>query len=194
MSLSKFEMEQMASELRESLQVSVSQALNPFDIEITGVAVVTLGQIKNLSKEVVQYLHDAGSRNWSAMSVPLDADQKNWVVLVNESHEIERQRVSLLEELWHILQGHKLTSIVRIGAGYGRSYESSDEHDAYFLASATLLPESEIRRRVREGKSAEEIASHFGTSKELVEYRIKRLSLWNGYLGRGISLRRSPVV
>lgn len=191
MSLSKFEMEQMAAELRENLGVEPHQALNPFDIQITDVQIVTLSQIKGLSRETRLHLNEGGAKNWSAMSVPLDADQKSWIVLVNETHDFERRKVSLLEELWHIIQGHKLTSIVRVGAGYGRSYETSDEHDAYYLASATLLPESEIRRRVREGQQAEEIAANFGTSKELVEYRIKRLMLWNGYIGRQITLRTS---
>ncbi|MDF0497225.1 ImmA/IrrE family metallo-endopeptidase [Bradyrhizobium yuanmingense] len=122
------------------------------------------------------------------MSVPLDPDHENWAVLLNDTHTVERQRVTLLEEFWHILLGHKLTKIARIADAYGRTYDKSEEHDAYYLASATLLPRAAIVAAVNKKRSSEQIAYAFGTSSELVDYRIKRLGLWREHVGKQIRL------
>ena len=74
------------------------------------------------------------------MSVPLDPHNEKWAVLLNDTHTMERQRVTLLEEFGHILLGHKLTKIARIADAYGRTYDRAEEHDAYYLAAATLRP------------------------------------------------------
>lgn len=36
----------------------------------------------------------------------------------------------------------QLTKIARVAEGCGRTYDQSEEHDAFYLASATLLPRS----------------------------------------------------
>lgn len=104
-------------------------------------------------------------------------ENENWVVLLNDSHNIERRRVTLLEEYWHILLGHKLTKIARVAESYGRTYDKTEEHDAYYLASAVLLPRTAIIEAVSKKRSSNDIAQSFGTSVELVDYRIKRLGL-----------------
>ncbi len=125
---------------------------------------------------------------WSAMSVPLDDAHDEWAVLLNDCHTLERQRVTVLEEFWHILLGHKLTKVARVAESYGRTYDKAEEHDAYYLASATLLPRQAIIEMVSEKLAAEQIAAKYGTSRELVEYRIKRLGLWRDYIGKRIAL------
>ncbi len=122
------------------------------------------------------------------MTIPLDADNDNWVVLLNDSHTIERQRVTLLEEYWHILLGHKLTKIARVAESYGRTFDKAEEHDAYYLASAVLLPKTAVIDAVSKKRSSDEVAQSFGTSTELVEYRVKRLGLWREHVGKQIKL------
>jgi Zn-dependent peptidase ImmA (M78 family) len=122
------------------------------------------------------------------MSVPLDPTDENWVLLLNDSHSVERQRVTVLEEFWHILLGHKLTKIARVAEAYGRTYDKTEEHDAYYLASATLLPKAAMMKAVSENCSSEQIARVFGTSSELVDCRIKRLGLWREHVGKQIKL------
>jgi len=90
------------------------------------------------------------------MSVPLDSDNEAWAVLLNDSHTMERQRVTVLEEYWHILLGHKLTKIARVAEAYGRTYDREEEHDAYYLASASLLPKSALIQAVTEKKTSDQ--------------------------------------
>jgi Zn-dependent peptidase ImmA (M78 family) len=120
------------------------------------------------------------------MSAPLDTEETFWVVLLNVGQTLERQRVTLLEEYWHIMLGHHPTKVARIGSAYGRTYEAVEEHDAFYLAAASMLPPEAIQNSVAERRSADEIAGKFGTSRDLVEYRIKRLGLWNLHMGREI--------
>ena len=50
------------------------------------------------------------------------------------------------------------------------------------------MPQKAIKEMIAEKKSADEVADTFGVSKELVEYRIKRLGLWNQYKGRDVKM------
>jgi hypothetical protein len=117
-------------------------------------------------------------------------EEAAWIerLVLNDCHTVERQRVTLMEEYWHILLGHKLTKIARVADGYGRTYDQSEEHDAFYLASATLLPRSAMIDSVSDRTTSANIARKFGTSAELVDYRLKRLGLWREHVGKRVAL------
>ncbi len=186
--LSKAEMEEMAQQLRKDLGVQPDERIESLDINIAGVKVFKVQDIDGLSAECAEFLLGEGAQEWSAMSVPMDLSEDTWSILRNDQHTIERQRVTYLEECWHILLGHRLTRIAKIADAYGRTYDSSEEHDAFFLAAATLLPEAAVRTAVEANQTAAQIAKQFGASIELVEYRIKRLGLWRAYKDKTVSL------
>jgi Zn-dependent peptidase ImmA (M78 family) len=188
--MSKEELEQTAEDFRKELGLKKNDPLDPFLLVVDSVTVERLRDSSCIDAKTKKTLAESSRSEWSAMSVPLNAAQDSWVVFLNDHHTIERQRVTLLEEYWHILSGHKLTKIAKIAGSFGRTYDSAEEHDAYFLASASLLPRDAVKRMVSEGKSAAEIASFFGTSPELVEYRIKRLGLWRDHIGKKVSLAK----
>jgi transcriptional regulator with XRE-family HTH domain len=187
-SLSKEELEQTAEKFRNDLGLAPDQPLDSLRIDVDGVSVIQVGKTNCLDARIIRQLRGSASSEWSAMSVPLDFNHENWAVLLNDSHTVERQRVTVLEEFWHILLGHKLTKIARLAEAYGRTYDKPEEHDAYYLASATLLPRAAVIEAVSKKSSSEEIARTFGTSPELVEYRIKRLGLWREHVGKHIRL------
>lgn len=187
-SLSKEELERAAKKFRLDLGLLSDDPLDSLRIEVEGVSVTPVGQTDCLDARTVKMLRKTASSEWSAMSVPLDPENERWVVLLNDSHSVERQRVTILEEYWHILLGHKLTKIARIAEAYGRTYDKAEEHDAYYLASATLLPKNAVTKMVGKNFSSLQIAQIFGTSVELVEYRVKRLGLWREHVGKQIKL------
>jgi transcriptional regulator with XRE-family HTH domain len=186
--LSKTEMEEMAQQLRKDLGVQPGERIESLDINIAGVDVFSVSDVVGLSRECAEFLLGEGAHEWSAMSVPMDLSEDTWAILRNDKHTMERQRVTYLEECWHILLGHRLTRIAKIADAYGRTYDSSEEHDAFYLAAATLLPEAAVRTAVDASESAAQIAERFGASVELVEYRIKRLGLWRTYKDKTVSL------
>jgi hypothetical protein len=58
-------------------------------------------------------------------------------------------------------------------------------------AASTLLPKAAMIDAVSKNQSSEQIAKVFGTSSELVDYRIKRLGLWRDHVGKQIRLTRA---
>ncbi|MDF0521035.1 ImmA/IrrE family metallo-endopeptidase [Bradyrhizobium yuanmingense] len=111
-------------------------------VQVDGIRVIPVGKADCLEARTISQLRRKAAGEWSAMSVPLDPDHENWAVLLNDTHTVERQRVTLLEEFWHILLGHKLTKIARIADAYGRTYDKSEEHDAYYLRLGDAPTES----------------------------------------------------
>ncbi|MER9680362.1 XRE family transcriptional regulator [Mesorhizobium sp. M0184] len=187
-SISKEELEHTADGFRMDLGLKKNDPLDPFFLVVDSVTVERLSGSSCIDERTKDTLAGPSRNEWSAMSIPLNAAQDSWVVFLNDYHTVERQRVTLLEEYWHILSGHKLTKIAKIAGSFGRTYDSAEEHDAYFLASATLLPRDAVKSMVLDGRSAADIASAFGTSPELVEYRIKRLGLWREHIGKKVVL------
>jgi hypothetical protein len=189
-SISKEELERAAEKFRADVGLSGDEPLDSLRLDVEGVQVIPVGHTKYLDARTVSQLQGDAAGEWSAMSVPLDRDSENWAVLLNDGHSVERQRVTVLEEFWHILLGHKLTKIARVTDAYGRTYDKAEEHDAYYLAAATLLPKIAIIDSVGKNLSSEQIAEAFGTSSDLVDYRIKRLGLWREHVGKQIKLSR----
>ncbi|MBN9360905.1 MULTISPECIES: XRE family transcriptional regulator [unclassified Devosia] len=187
-SLSKEELEETAERFRSDLGLAHDDALDSLRIDVEGVQVVPIAKTTCIDTTTMGELRGNAGSEWSAMSIPLDPENENWVVLLNDGHTVERQRVTVLEEYWHILLGHKLTKIARVAEAFGRTYDAAEEHDAYYLASATLLPKIAIVNAVNKKRSSEDIARTFGTSPELVEYRIKRLGMWREHAGKQIKL------
>jgi Zn-dependent peptidase ImmA (M78 family) len=169
--LSKEELEETADKFRRDLGLSAEQPLDSLRVEVEGVLLIKLTGTNYLERSLVKHLGVAACDEWSAMSVPLNQSEDTWAVLLNDCHTVERQRVTVMEEYWHILLGHKLTKIARVADGYGRTYDQSEEHDAFYLAAATLLPRSAMINAVSDRATSAEIARKFGTSSELVDYR-----------------------
>lgn len=82
-----------------------------------------------------------------------------------------------------------LTRITKVAGIYGRTFAEVEEHDAYYLAAATLLPANVIQQLVKEKQNVSEVATSYGTTLELVEYRIKRLGLWRQYKGLKVEMK-----
>lgn len=189
--LSKQEMEEMAEEFRSDLGVGDTEPLDALRVRIAGVEVLVPTDIADLDAACLNFLIGEGSDQWSAMSVPLDLDTDRWAVLRNDRHILARQKVTYLEECWHIMLGHKLTKVAKVSDAFGRTYDTTEEHDAYYLASASLLPKAAVTECVERGESSSDIADKFGVSQQLVEYRIKRLGLWKTFRGLNVTLNGS---
>ena len=186
--LSKDELEAIAEKFRADLGIAKNGPVDPLMLDVEGIEVIRLRESACLDRRTVALLGGEAAGEWSAMSVPLNLDEDRWAVLLNDTHVVERQRVTLLEEYWHILLGHKLTKVARIAESYGRTYDKVEEHDAYYLASATLLPKRAVADAVTKRQTSAEIGQHFGTSWELVDYRIKRIGLWREHVGKRVAL------
>ena len=83
-----------------------------------------------------------------------------------------------MEEYCHVLLGHEMTQLTFQEGVAFRDYQDGQEEEAYAIGAAILVPQQAVRRRLLNKEPAEGIARHFGVSRELIEFRIKRLRLW----------------
>lgn len=173
--------EEIARGIRTSLNVKDEEPLDPFTIRIPRVMRVGVSGINDLSEITRDQLVRWGQSEWSAATIPLlDADT-DWLILLNDSHTVERQRSTLMEEFCHVLLGHELSQISAQEGVAFRDYRQQQETEAFYVGAATLVPEADLRRRIAAREPADVVAAHFGVSRELVEFRIKRLGLWYLY-------------
>jgi Zn-dependent peptidase ImmA (M78 family) len=119
---------------------------------------------------------------WDGFAFCCDGDP-TLMILLNPGRSEKRQAATLMEELSHHLLRHKPCSIATDPATgiLKRSYDRSQEDEAYDLGAAILLPKERIQQDVAAKLTAEEIATTHGCSEELVIYRIKRMRLWQRY-------------
>jgi IrrE N-terminal-like domain len=188
--------------LREFAGVAGDQALDPFALaRFANLLVVDFNDIQGLSPESRAHLLGQGADQWSggACSRPLP---NGWrLVILNPAHGKQRNRATLMEEISHVFLGHKANRLAIIGTGrrpnsegpgdqtviakknaaLARDYNHDDEEAAYAVGSAALVPYAGLRRFLTQGHTADQIARHFGVSRQLVEYRIKVTHLWSNY-------------
>jgi len=107
------------------------------------------------------------------------------VIILNCGKPARRQAATLMEELAHLLLNHEPCRVgldPKLGV-IRRSFNRQQENEAYDLGAALLLPKERIQRDVKEcQRLAREIANVHGCSEQLVEYRIRRMRLWQQYL------------
>jgi hypothetical protein len=173
--------ERHASMLRKQAGILPDDRLDPIGLaERFGLFIVSLADLAGLTPEDRQRLAKIDARQWSGAGLPLDDGRT--IVILNPRQTPERAAVTVMEEVAHIHLGHKPTRISPSEGGLmKREYDPRMEQEAYWTAAATLLPSRVVAGAVWKGQSAAAIASRYGVSVELTEFRIKILSLWNRY-------------
>lgn len=170
--------EENAAGLRSLVSLGPTEAADAHAIATRlGILVVSLDDIRNLSRESYNHLVNVDASVWSGMSVPLAEGQ--FVVLLHPRQTRERANVTLAEEAVHVYLKHSPSQLIRNPDGtVRRVYDEAVEREAYWTAAATLLPSKAVAQAVWHGCTVEAIASKYNVSIELVQFRIKVLRLW----------------
>ena len=164
------------------------EKLNPFELaHYAKLLVATFEQIEPfLTEETRRHLLKEGKDKWSggACSQTLPGGRK--LIILNPTHNKNRQNATLMEEICHVFLGHQpsrlaIQNVNKRGKPIARDYREADEEAAYSVGAAALVPYSALRRMVLQGKTSRDIARHFNVSRELVEYRMKVSRLWEQY-------------
>src|SRR6266436_636889 len=166
---------------REIAQTPVEKALDPFVLaKHFRIHVIEPSDIRMLTPAQLRLLSGRFASNWSGGTLSFP---DGWqLCILNSTHNAERTKATLMEEVAHVLLGHRPTKITTGLDGLcRRDYEQSNEREAYAVGAAALLPYAPLLSAVRKGTSARRIAKRYGVSKELVEYRIKITLLWRLY-------------
>jgi hypothetical protein len=163
------------------------QRLDPFELaRYANLLVIPVEQVMGLSSGTLDELLGNGKDKWSggAASRKLPNGQK--LIILNPTHGKNRHAATLMEEVSHVFLGHKPSRLAienrdAEGNVIARDYNADIEEEAYSTGAAALVPYSSLKRFVNQGKTAAQIARHFGVSRALVEFRIKVSRLWDAY-------------
>jgi hypothetical protein len=164
----------MALQVRSFAGVGLDVRLDPFDLaKSLNIPVVYLKDIAELSESARISLGSIGG--WSGGATP-DLGDGSHVIILNDKHSLGRQKATLMEEICHILFGHKPSGISTDRLG-GRSYNINIEDEAYAVGAAALVPYHSLRKFLGDRHSIKRIAGHFGVTASLVIYRAKGVQL-----------------
>lgn len=176
---SKFrQYEQFGLRVRSFINLGIHDRLDPIQLAgVVGLKVLALDAISGLSGEAKQILSNP-ALGWSGGATPELPDGSR-IIILNPSQSPGRQAATLMEEICHILLGHRHSKIVQV-AGVGqnhRDYNDSIEEEAYSTGAAALVPYRSLACDLSQGHSIESIAKHFGVTRSLIRYRMRVLHL-----------------
>lgn len=149
------------------------EALDPLKLIATydDMSVVDIRDFARAHPEQLRILQEESGK-WSAMAFRMGSGP--WLIAWNPWHAETRTRVSLMEEVSHIILKHKPTKLepCPITGLPKRTFTPSKEKQAYGVAGAALVPYNGMVALLRGGASVEEIAATFGVSVELARMRL----------------------
>jgi len=126
--------------------------------------------IADLSRVTIDYDHDmpvSGSTHWNG---------QYWVITLNASEPIVRQRFSLMHEFKHIID--HTTRQQLYGNGGDSASAQRAERVADYFAACLLMPKRWVKRYWGEGiQTMTGLADRFGVSTQAMRYRLLQLGL-----------------
>lgn len=175
----------IAIEVKERLGLEADASVDPYSVleQVPG-RLVDIRELKVAAPAAARQLLGAGRNEWSAICFGASTTTGVFDILVNPTHHKHRRRVSLMEEIVHLLRQHPMT-VLSLGASVSdgrRSYNPAVEDEAYCVGAACILPYPRLFHAVyRNGETISDIAAVAEVSEDYVEYRIKRAGLSRVY-------------
>jgi hypothetical protein len=167
-------LESEGHKLRQRLKLTSTSRLDPAALIGTydNMVLFDLRTAASTNAADLQLLR-ADSACWSAMAFRMGEEGNPWLITWNPWHAQNRIRVSVMEEVSHIILGHKPTDLIPhpITGLPQRTFARSKEREAYGVAGAALVPFNGLVPLVRQGQTEASIAEIFGVSVELVTMR-----------------------
>lgn len=162
--------ERQGLRMRRRLALLPAAALDPFALaQAMEVPVITPHDVLQLDDNCLAELLGSGARSWSGGSLHLPDGRA--VVVLNPTHAETRNRATLIEELVHIDLQHPPSQIMRSGGLAMRSYNKTNETQAYWIGTAALVTRQRLQLAEQAGATREVLAKECGVSRDLVKFR-----------------------
>jgi len=193
----QFAIEQWAIRFRADLGISDYEEL-PLDVAaraIPGCVITGLRHLPGVTLEQVVYARDRGYCTFFAMAKLID-DRIH--IVFNDAHYPLDIRVNVMEEICHVLLGHRPDIVTNVPRdGRYRTHDSLKEAEAQGAAKAALVPYSALYEMLIRQKHIAWIAEHFGVSIDVVQDRIAATQLGDlmnaQFLQYSLNAEYSPV-
>ena len=165
----KSEAERIARQVQADLGMRPDQSVSPRALaELLGVDIRAGDEL--IPRKRFDELEKMQPGAFSACTFKPSPDRL--VVVYNPLSWKTRQTSDLAHELSHILLGHELSRIERLGEITFLSCDAAQEQEAAWLSGCLLLPRAFLLVSTRKGLNASSIARLCGVSQELAQYRL----------------------
>ena len=168
----KTQAEAAASRARQALKLGSIDPLDPWAYaEHLGVTVLDFASLE-LSPKCVHQLTVEDEASWSAMTLK---EGEALAIVLNPAHARTRLRNDLTHELAHIELKHvpARVEVSKTGMLLLSDYSDEQEQEADWHAGALLLPRVALVHHRSQGRTAAEIANHYGISDALCQWRLR---------------------
>lgn len=163
--------ERRAIALREALRLSPIAPLSARQLaDHMSVPIISPPQVPGLSSQHLEQLLAIDAWGWSAVTIPID----DWALIIyNIAHPADRFESDVMHELAHLLCRHRPARMLTF-PGFPfplREFDPDQEEEAIWLGACLQLPRPALWWALRRGMDANTIATHFGASHAIVQYR-----------------------
>jgi hypothetical protein len=143
-----------------------------------------------LDSSILEHCPDSSRRTlleshpdeWSGVGYGRVGADGEALILLNPTHHPHRQKVTLMEEILHVIFNHPMTELTFGAKPFARSFDSAVEKEAYGVGAACIIPYRSLFRLVNdEHRTSREISELFGVSRDYCEFRIKDAGLYRVY-------------
>lgn len=177
--------ERQANALRGALSLSISVPLLSTTLaKHLKVIVKSADCIPHIPIELRQQLWEADHIGWSAFTI---SNMNNGrFVFYNPKHSRGRHESDVMHEISHLLCDHQPSQFVTFeGCSFSlRTCDPEQEEEADWLSGCLKLPRQSLLWAVQQGMNNQQIADHFVSSLEMVQFR-------RNVTGVDIQIRRS---
>jgi hypothetical protein len=165
-----------AQGLRSACDVATFGRLDPFQLAaVLQVELFNPVDIRGLDSDVVTQLTVRDSGAWSAGMLHGPGGRK--LIVLNPTHDLRRQRASLMEELAHLSLSHEPARLISYDGVIVRSWNKTQETEAYWVGAAALLSRRIMKGARTLGLDAATLANEHMVSEALVRFRENVLGL-----------------
>ena len=165
----KSEAERIARRVQADLGLSAAEPIEPELIaELLGIEVKAGDEL--LPRERFQELEEIQPNAFSACTLRPSPDRV--VIVHNPLSSKTRQNSDVAHELAHMLLGHDLSLVQRLGDVTFLSCDPVQEEEAAWLSGCLLLPRALLLAEVRSRADAKDIANKYGVSERMAQYRL----------------------
>lgn len=165
----KTEAERLAADLRAQLGCSDDE---PVDLEAAarhlGVDLISADQLVPLER--LQELEDLQPGAFSAATFRLMGNRKT--IVFNPLHGIGRTRSNQAHELAHVMLGHSVRTIERVGNFKFLTCDAEQEEEADWLGGCLLLPRAVLLKSAFADLGPAQIAEAYETSEPMARFRL----------------------
>ncbi len=179
--------EPIGLELRQLLQLSIGEKLDPWELAPhVGLRVVDGRVALAVASDADRrHLTGDGRHSWSGGVHPQALPDGTHICILNPMHSQRRNKITLMEEIVHKHRGHQPTALLFREDGFAvRDYNAAQEKEAYGIGAAALLPWETFFRSVNASHTFEELAEEFEVTRDLAEYRVKITGAYTLYRAR----------